>query len=557
VFQTADPDADLEWSLAQWRKFRRHKRLTDVHWVDAVYRVYTTAVVSLIALLFVVGLVGDTPIRGAALANVRRDGPAWVGIATAVAAAIGLRSGSRGGPLALERAEIRHVLMAPVDRSAALRGPAIRQMRFLLFAGMLAGGGAGLVAAERFPGGRFSWAAYGAVAGVVTVALGGGLALLASGFGLPSPVATTLAAGLVAWSVADVVDLGPMAPTSAVGRLALWGLGVDVVDLVTVAVAAAVLAAGLAVVGRVSLELAERRSRLVGQLRFAATLQDLRTVIVLRRQLSMELPRQRPWVRLPARPGSLPIVRRGLWGVLRWPAARMARLVLLAVVAGLSLRGAWDGTAPLVVLAGMAMFLAGLDAVESLGQELDHPSRLESIPLPAGHVLVRHLYVAFGVCFLVALAAAGVAVVVDPSPEAFAIAAACLLPVAGGALAGAAVSLVGEVRTSSTWDSLLPPDAAGARIVVRTAIPPALAIGGTLPLLAARSSYEHGDLVAPVLANAVLGVAVVVALVVSWVRFREDIHLWMAEIGKQMNPATAAATEGKDDDKDDKEGTDA
>ena len=32
-------------------------------------------------------------------------------------------------------------------------------------------------------------------------------------------------------------------------------------------------------------EAAERRSSLVGQIRFAATLQDVRTVIVLRRQL--------------------------------------------------------------------------------------------------------------------------------------------------------------------------------------------------------------------------------------------------------------------------------
>ena len=45
--------------------------------------------------------------------------------------AVGLRSGSRGGPLALERAEVRHVLLAPVDRTTALRAPAIRQLRFL------------------------------------------------------------------------------------------------------------------------------------------------------------------------------------------------------------------------------------------------------------------------------------------------------------------------------------------------------------------------------------------------------------------------------------------
>src|SRR4051794_41361499 len=36
------------------------------------------------------------------------------------------------------------------------------------------------------------------------------------------------------------------------------------------------------------------RTELVGQLRFAVTLQDLRTVLVLRRQLAQERPRARP-----------------------------------------------------------------------------------------------------------------------------------------------------------------------------------------------------------------------------------------------------------------------
>ena len=58
----------------------------------------------------------------------------------AFAVALGLRSGSRGGPLALERADVRHVLLAPVDRTTALRAPAIRQLRFLGFVGIVAGG---------------------------------------------------------------------------------------------------------------------------------------------------------------------------------------------------------------------------------------------------------------------------------------------------------------------------------------------------------------------------------------------------------------------------------
>ena len=35
------------------------------------------------------------------------------------------------------------------------------------------------------------------------------------------------------------------------------------------------------------------------------TLRDLRTVVILRRQLSQELPRQRPWLRLPRWPAAV------------------------------------------------------------------------------------------------------------------------------------------------------------------------------------------------------------------------------------------------------------
>ena len=43
----------------------------------------------------------------------------------------------------------------------------------------------------------------------------------------------------------------------------------------------------------------------------------------------------------------------------------------------------WAGTTPLVVLAGLALFVAGLDTVEPLAQEVDHPSRRDASPLDA------------------------------------------------------------------------------------------------------------------------------------------------------------------------------
>src|SRR4029453_5278654 len=79
---------------------------------------------------------------------------------------------------------------------------------------------------------------------------------------------------------------------------------------------------GLRRLGSLSLEAAERRTGLVGQLRFAVTVQDLRTVIVLRRQLAQDRPRNRPWLALPGR-NRFVVWRRGWHGLLRFPVARL------------------------------------------------------------------------------------------------------------------------------------------------------------------------------------------------------------------------------------------
>ena len=44
--RSADPDADLETALADFRKARRRKRVADVHWIDALYQAYLTALLT-------------------------------------------------------------------------------------------------------------------------------------------------------------------------------------------------------------------------------------------------------------------------------------------------------------------------------------------------------------------------------------------------------------------------------------------------------------------------------------------------------------------------------
>jgi hypothetical protein len=543
---------DPALALVELRRARFQKRLGDVHWIDLLYQAYITAIVGGMVVLFLSSFVGDGDLDAAGVARVRADGPALLGIVVALAAAVGLRSGSRGGPLALEAAEVRHVLLAPVDRRLALRGPAWRQVRFNAFCGMVAGAIAGQLAVRRLPGAPIAWVASGAAFGVVTAALAMGLALAASGTRLARWIATLASGVLVAWAVADASDLVPRSPTAWLGTLALWPLHVEPIALIPTAVAAGALVLGFRWLGAVSIEAAERRSSLVGQLRFAATLQDIRTVIVLRRQLAMELPRVRPYLRARVPGGRVfPVWGRGWRGVLRWPAARVGRLVVLGVVAGLSLRGVWSGTTPLIVVAGLALFVAGLDAVEPLAQETDHPERRDTVPLPAGELGMRHLPVPVVVMVLVGLPAALAAVVAAPSVLAVEVAAIALLPGALGAVGGATTSVVmGAPAQSDTWQ-LLPPEVSGMRLAARTAWPPLLAIIGVGPVLLARAAVDADFEPIPIEAGAAAFVAVVFAFVVAWVRFREPAKAWWAakleevmptKPGRDPEPAVAAAS---------------
>jgi hypothetical protein len=544
---TADPDADLEHALVEWRRFRRRKRLADIHWVDALYQAYVTALISAVTVAVVAGLVSGDELSAPAVDRLLQHAAAWLGVAVAAAIAIGLRSGSRGGPLALERADVRHVLLAPVDRTTALRAPAVRQLRFLLFVAVVAGAIAGDLAAHRLPGSVVAWLASGALFTVTCVAFGYGVALVANGIRLPRWAGTALGVALLVVAVLDATDVVPVSPTEAVGRIALWPITFSAIGLAGLAAAIALLAIGLQLVGNVSLEAAERRSTLVGQLRFAATMQDLRTVIVLRRQLAMELPRLRPWVNLSSSPGRrLPVFGRGLRGVLRWPAARVARTAMLAVVAGVALRGAWAGTAPLVVAAGFAMFLVGLDAIEALAQEFDHPSRRDSAPVDPGALNLRHVPIAALVAIGSSALAAVAAAVPGPGQVPAEVAAVIAVPLALGGVGGALVSVLGgaTVVEGDSWN-LLPPEVAGMRLALRSTWPPAVAIAGALPVLAARAGFRNGQSAAGTAGTATVGVLALFALVCAWVRMREQIHAWWraqmqtAFPQKQEEPADA------------------
>ncbi len=288
--------------LAELRKAQRRRRTADFDVFEALYRVYITGLVAGVSLWLLSGVVGDKRVGPTTAARVAADGPQLVGCAVALALAVGLRAGARGGPLVIEAADVRHVLLAPVDRATALRGPALRLLRFGGAAGAGVGAVIGLLAFRRLPGPAAGWVGCGALVGLLTVDAALGAAMLAAGRRLGRVVVGALALAVLGWSAVDVAIGRATSPASLLGQLALWPLRWRPEAFGGVAVAAVVVLLGVVTVGGTSIEASERRARLAGQIRFAATVRDLRTVIVLRRQLAQELPRQRPWIRVDGAP---------------------------------------------------------------------------------------------------------------------------------------------------------------------------------------------------------------------------------------------------------------
>lgn len=551
IRQPVAPVVDLEPAVAMagldaLRDRRRRRRTAQVEWFDAFYQAYVIALFAGVAILLGSGLVGGGPVSDAGVERILADAPSVLGLLTALALAAGLRSGSRGGPLALEPAEVQQALLAPVPRRQALMGPAVRQVRFLLFAAAVTGAVAGQLVARRLDGGIVAWATVAALWAMLTV--GGAVACgwLASGHRLDRRLATLIGALVIAWSVGDLTEVLPQAPTTELGRLPLWPLDAEPLVVVPALVIVAGMGLGLASLGGTSLEHAQRRSALVGELRFAATMRDLRTVMVLRRQLSQEQARARPWVPARRRGGRTVVVLRGWRSLDRIPASRLLRLAGLGVGAALAARAAWGGATPLIIVAGVLAFVAALDAVEPLAQEVDHPAVTELAPVDLGSVLVRHLIVPVVTMLGVSVVGLLAVATTRPDGEGWIVAGVTAITAALAATAGAAISTVKDIRESGSsaaaqTESLMPPEAAGTRIIFQAIWPPAVAIFGFVPMVLARhaTTATDGDPVRTVLVAA-LGVATVAVLVAGWVRFRQEIHTYLEQAMDQQMGAAGA-----------------
>lgn len=515
-------------ALSELRTARKANQLQGLPWGETLYRVYIIVVGVGGMVWWLSSILGDRQVSASAVADVRRVGPAVVGLVLAVVFGGALRSGARGAALTIEPADVAHVLQAPITRVRALRRPAVHSLRRGLLSALITGGAAGALTAPFLPGGPARWIFLSAGLGGLVGLASSGLALTASGRRLWPRAAVVLSIVLLGWSVADVSRKSVTSPLSFVGSAFLLPLPKDPrwanVGAIGIAISALILViAAVAGLGGVAIEAAERRARLVSQLRFAVSTQDLRAVVLLRRQLASERSRRRPWFRVrgSSGPGGA-VITRGLRSIARWPMVRVARAVVLAVAAGVLLRLAYEGTLPLLILSAICFFVIGLDLVEPMAQDADRPDLLKSFPRHRGRMANRQLIVpAIAAGVLGAIGGlAGVVTglfvnsTVGPSAQSG-------IAVFVTALCGCVVgTLAAAVNVAMGPPSLATMLSAPEFAFLRTSLPVILTvIGTTAPLLSARATAHDVKVpsVFPGLVRGLLGVALVSYGIVLWI----------------------------------------
>ena len=516
----SDDSLDVLYDL---RRRRKRHRLGDIEWFDAAYRVYLVALFGGGTVLWISSSISDTTVSDQAVADIAKNGPALIGLITALTFLAALRSGAQGGPLALEAPDVAYVMLSPVDRTRALLRPVTQRARSAASLAATFGAIVGQLAGRRLPGTPIAWAASGAAFGITTALLWAGTALIAHAIRLPLWIATSVGLAGVAWQGASLALHIP-GPANLDGSLAMWGWRQHPVDLAAPLLAIIVIIVGVALLQQTSLDALARRSSLVAQLRFAVTMQDLRTVILLRRQLNQEQTRGTPWLAVP-RWITHPIPRRGIASVARFPLTRLVRMTAFAAMAGVFQAMVLRGTTPALIGTALMLFVLGLEVMEPLSQEVDQPDRTDTLPIERGELLVRHLLAPAVALVPFAVIAAASAVAVLGTSRAIAPAAILALPTVLAGAAGGVVSIVRDApdpTKGATAQAFVPPEMAGISSAMRVGLPILVSALAASTVLLVRHAERLGTSPVGAALRGAIGAALLTCLIGYWVRRRDQ-----------------------------------
>ena len=210
--------------------------------------------------------------------------------------------------------------------------------------------------------------------------------------------------------------------------------------------------------------------------------------------------------------------RRDWQGYARWPFARIARVVVLAGIAGVALVGAWRANDAFLIVAGLAMFLAGVDAAEGLAQEHDHPDRAELIPIPWGQLVLDHIVAPACALAIVTVISLTVFSVVIGSVDALVVSLIALVPIAIAAAVGAATSVVAGAPSPTLYLDFPFPEFGMIWLIMRQLIPPAIALTAMVPIAFAHDALEHHQSVSGAAISATLLPIGVIVVTTRWLQ---------------------------------------
>jgi ABC-type multidrug transport system ATPase subunit len=448
-----------------------------------------------------------------------------LGLLTSLVAVNAIRTGRLGGPLLIPRPDIFHVFLAPVDRALALRPTVIRQSARAAALGALLGVVGGFFIGQGLPGGFAGWMAslglFGALCGLLHVAIG----IVTASTRITLVAEYALNAALV---VIGLYGLSTRTALSPLAFVATWPTEMNLLAAFSLAVPV-LLVFAFRVVGRLSLEAADRRTELVGASRVALVYRDLRAVSLLRRRMRLEVPRRRPWT--PIAFGVGPVSRRDARGLQRVPAGRIGRLAFFTLLAGLCV-GFAGGRIVFFLAAGLLHFLIAMDLSEGFAQEFDHPDLRDSYPIDDGKLATRHLFVAGLGMMTVAI----VSIVVIPAlaVRVFDLADAALVlshirqkaflaPVAGCAAVLAAGTTLLPKRPITTASVARPVEFEAVNVIFRAVSGPAFAAAAMFPILALRRPLRIGT--SPPISFGFLAAVVIAgsAALLAWFRVRSKV----------------------------------
>jgi hypothetical protein len=171
-------------------------------------------------------------------------------------------------------------------------------------------------------------------------------------------------------------------------------------------------------------------------------------------------------------------------------------MVILAGLAGVAAGAAARGTTPAYVACGLLLFVLGLDLVEPLSQEIDHPDRTAGLPRENGWIHA-HLVVgpaAAAVPLAMVGAAACTFVAPGSGPAAFALA----VPVVWCGVFGAVVNAVRDQfdpagTATKSYELVVPPEVSGFSDMTRMVWPVAVSSAGMLAAFAVREAPNVGS----------------------------------------------------------------